>query len=73
MYDEVAREIFTDARQYVLRLDPSYDMSAEDIVKDPTTLTSGAFRDTDNAGARRLGLDERAVLLATAISIDFGK
>jgi hypothetical protein len=56
----------------VLRLDPSFDMTAEDIVKDPSTLSSGALRDSDDAHAKKLGLDQRAVILAAAISIDFG-
>lgn len=65
-----AREIFTDARQYVLRLDPSMGVDASGLVNDTNTIVGA--EDPTLAGAK-LTVDQRAVLLATAISIDFGK
>lgn len=65
-----AREIFTDARQYVLRLDPSLGVDASGLVNDTNTMVGP--EDPSLAGAK-LTMDQRAVLLATAISIDFGK
>ena len=60
-----AREIFTDARQYVLRLDPSLGVDAMGIVNDQATLADAVHTE------QKLTSDQRAVLLATAISIDF--
>jgi hypothetical protein len=65
-----AREIFTDARQYVLRLDPSFNMTAEGIVNDPATVSAGSDA-LDGGDNMHLDLKQRAVLLASAISIDF--
>lgn len=67
-----AREIFTDARQYVLRLKPSYGISAEGLVSDAGTVADFPAEEHDST-ALELGHRERAVVLATAISIDFGK
>lgn len=68
-----AREIFTDARQYVLRLDPSFSLSADGLVKDSSAVSAGDYVATNNKDARKLTLSQRAVILAAAISIDFGK
>lgn len=65
-----AREIFTDARQYVLRMDPSFGLDGVgDLVSDKATvdLEKEAYSDV------KIGQRERAVILATAIAIDFGK
>lgn len=65
-----AREIFTDARQYVLRLDPSFGLQSDGmLVSDAATvdLASEPLSDVE------LGHRERAIIMATAISIDFGK
>lgn len=64
-----AREIFTDARQYVLRLDPSFGLSSDGIlVRDASTVhvSDEVYSEV------QLGLRERAVVLATAVAIDFG-
>lgn len=68
-----AREIFTDARQYVLRLDPSYNVSAQGLVNDTSTLAAGDHVTGNEKDARQLTLSQRAVILAAAVSIDFGK
>ena len=60
-----AREIFTDARQYVLRLDPSLGVDAMGIVNDQATIAETVQTE------QKLSSDQRAVLLATAICIDF--
>ena len=65
-----ARELFTDAGQYVLRLDPTYGLSAEGLVNSPSTIA--AAESPDKAGAK-LSEQQRAVILSTAIAIDFGK
>lgn len=65
-----AREIFTDARQYVLRLDPSFGLdSAGDLVSNRATIDL----EKETASETEMGHRERAVTLATAIAIDFGK
>lgn len=64
-----AREIFTDARQYVLRMDPHVGLQHDgDLIRDAATLDTGEEQCSDV----KLGHKERAVILATAISIDFG-
>lgn len=64
-----ARELFTDARQYVLRLDPSFGFESDGVlVNDSATLNHPEEEHSDV----KLGLRERAVILAAAISIDFG-
>ncbi len=65
-----AREIFTDTGQYVLRLDPSAGISAEGLVKDAAAVAPA--EDASTMGAK-LTQDQRAVLLSTAIAVDFGK
>lgn len=66
-----AREIFTDARQYVLRLDPRFGLSADGVlVTDAATVADEPASDFSD---QRLSDSERAVILATAIAIDFGK
>lgn len=50
-----AREIFTDTGVYALRMDSAAQASAEETPADATAMT----------------LDQRAVMLATAVSIDF--
>lgn len=65
-----AREIFTDARQYVLRLDPAYGLASDGVlVSDASTvdLAEEEFSDL------KLGPRERAIILAAAVAIDFGK
>ncbi|CAN8070461.1 unnamed protein product [Agarophyton chilense] len=63
-----ARELFTDARQYVLRLDPSYGLEHdESLVYDAATLNAAA----GEHGAQKLAQRERAVILGAAIAIDF--
>ncbi|KAA8496888.1 Phospholipid scramblase family protein [Porphyridium purpureum] len=61
-----ARELFTDARQYVIRLEPKFG---------DTNLAPGAFRSemqSDSAGSNlALTSAQRAVALGCAISIDF--
>lgn len=65
-----AREIFTDARQYVLRLDPSFGLdNVGELVSDAATVNVTAEDYSD----MKMGHRERAVVLATAIAIDFGK
>lgn len=66
----LARELFTDARQYVLRMDPSVSLSADgELISDASTLSSpDEMLSKDGLGHR-----ERAVIIATAICIDFGK
>lgn len=64
-----AREIFTDARQYVLRLDPAYGIHHDgELIRDASTVDL----QHEEYGEMKVGLRERAVILATAISIDFG-
>lgn len=64
-----AREIFTDARQYVLRLDPSFGFQSDGVlVSDAATLN---VPDEEHSDVK-LGPRERAVILAAAIAIDFG-
>eukprot|EP00172_Hildenbrandia_rubra_P000072 Plantae.Rhodophyta-Hildenbrandia_rubra.ctg10332.p1 GENE.Plantae.Rhodophyta-Hildenbrandia_rubra.ctg10332~~Plantae.Rhodophyta-Hildenbrandia_rubra.ctg10332.p1 ORF type:complete len:528 (+),score=93.42 Plantae.Rhodophyta-Hildenbrandia_rubra.ctg10332:106-1584(+) len=60
-----AREIFTDAGQYVLRLDPSVEVTAEELV------SGGSSSASSNLNGQKLGMRERAVMLGCAISIDF--
>lgn len=67
----LARELFTDARQYVVRLDPSYAVSAEGLVNDAATVAAGTASTAEDAQAPRLTMDQRAVILSAAISIDF--
>jgi Scramblase len=59
-----ARELFTDARQYVIRLDSSYNMTADGFTNvDPSTIQAGHAA----AGTKEdteLGWKERAVILA---------
>lgn len=65
-----AREIFTDARQYVLRMDPSFGLHHDGhLVRDSATVDLAHEQYSDVA----IGNPERAVVLATAIAIDFGK
>lgn len=64
-----ARELFTDARQYVLRLDPSFGLQPDEmLVNDATTINVP----TEHYSEFKMGHRERAVILAAAISIDFG-
>lgn len=64
-----ARELFTDARQYVIRMDPSYGLEHDaTLVSDAATLGTS----TEDLGAK-VGHRERAVILASAIAVDFGK
>lgn len=66
-----AREMFTDARQYVIRLDPAYNMTGEGFDNvHATTLAAGQATGGDG-GKDEVGLRERAVLVASAIGIDF--
>lgn len=65
-----AREIFTDARQYVLRLDPSYGLEHDqNLIMHAATVMPSTGEESDV----KLNHQERAVILATAIAIDFGK
>lgn len=58
----LGRELFTDTGVYIIRMDPTtYAM-------DPT---SGISVDSNYISDKPLNLDQRAVLLATAVSIDF--
>lgn len=64
-----ARELFTDARQYVLRMDPSYGLSHDaNLVNDANTINLGQEEYSDT----KMGQRERAVILAAALAIDFG-
>lgn len=64
-----ARELFTDARQYVLRLDPSFGFHSDGVlVSDAATLNLPEEEHSDI----KLGMRERAVILAAAVAIDFG-
>ncbi|CDF34651.1 unnamed protein product [Chondrus crispus] len=64
-----ARELFTDARQYVLRMDPSYGLSHDaNLVNDANTINLGQEEYSDT----KMGQRERAVVLAAALAIDFG-
>lgn len=65
-----ARELFTDARQYVLRMDPAIGLQHDgDLVRDAATVDLAHEQYSQN----EVGLRERAVILATAIAIDFGE
>lgn len=65
-----ARELFTDARQYVLRMDPSFGLEHDGmLVNDAATIN----KDPEEYSHMKLDHRERAVVLATAIAIDFGK
>lgn len=65
-----AREIFTDARQYVLRLDPAYGLTSDGmLVSDASTVDLAA----EDLSEMKVGPRERAVILAAAVAIDFGK
>lgn len=67
-----AREIFTDANQYVLRLDPSFGLTADQVlVKDQMTVDAAA-KEEGELSATELGVRERAVILATAVAVDVG-
>lgn len=58
----LGRELFTDTGVYIIRMDPTtYAM-------DPTT---GFGMDSSALYDKPMSLDQRAVLLATAVSIDF--
>ncbi|RPB03527.1 Scramblase-domain-containing protein [Choiromyces venosus 120613-1] len=59
------REIFTDTGVYVLRMD------AASIAQEPKHLISQTGHTAPPAGRRGMTLDERAVMLATAVSVDF--
>lgn len=60
-----AREIFTDTGVYALRMD------AAGLAAEPSHLISKTGRDKENVDAVGMTLDQRAVMLATAVSIDF--
>eukprot|EP00178_Gracilaria_changii_P024082 TRINITY_DN726_c0_g1_i11.p3 TRINITY_DN726_c0_g1~~TRINITY_DN726_c0_g1_i11.p3 ORF type:complete len:478 (+),score=98.90 TRINITY_DN726_c0_g1_i11:4695-6128(+) len=63
-----ARELFTDARQYVLRLDPSYGLEHdESLVYDAATVSPAV----EPHASQKLAQRERAVILGAAIAIDF--
>ena len=78
------REIFTDTGQYVLRFDsvgetamtdarltaPSSSSSGDGSKNQPNGIAEG-MELVESHGTRTLTLDERAVALATAVSIDF--
>lgn len=65
-----AREIFTDARQYVLRLDPKYGLGTDGLlVNDASTVN---VPEEKEYSALEMGHRERAIVLATAVAIDFG-
>lgn len=64
-----AREIFTDARQYVIRMKPDYvgeDISPDGFVKQDVKPDLA-----DQYSPQKLTLNERATVLACAVSIDF--
>lgn len=73
------REIFTDTGQYVLRFDSVGETAMTDArLSEPTSEAGGKQRGiaeglelVESHGTRPLTLDERAVALATAVSIDF--
>ena len=54
------REIFTDTGVYALRMDSA-----------PAYQTNGKTTVVENEGGRGMTLDERAVMLAAAVTIDF--
>lgn len=63
-----AREIFTDARQYVLRMDPSIGLESDgDLIRHNTTVDL----QQELYSEFKVGHKERAVILAAAIAIDF--
>eukprot|EP00177_Eucheuma_denticulatum_P004439 GFKZ01008063.1.p1 GENE.GFKZ01008063.1~~GFKZ01008063.1.p1 ORF type:complete len:467 (+),score=60.27 GFKZ01008063.1:106-1506(+) len=63
-----ARELFTDARQYVLRLDPSYGLEHDgELIRDANTVNLAQEENSE----MKMGQRERAVILAAAIAIDF--
>ncbi|KAF8437786.1 Scramblase-domain-containing protein, partial [Terfezia claveryi] len=69
------REIFTDTGVYALRMD-SASAASEPRHLISNTHQGRAIRDGDNAvvesgGERGMTLDERAVMMATAVTIDF--
>lgn len=64
-----AREIFTDAGQYVIRMDPAFGLGADgDLIRHSATVDIAQ----EDYSESEIGIRERAVILATAISIDFG-
>lgn len=66
-----AREIFTDARQYVLRMDPAFALTPDgELVRDAATIAAQPA--ADDFSELQMGARERAVILATAVAIDFG-
>lgn len=66
-----AREIFTDARQYVIRMDPRFGLSSDgQLISDPQTVNA-ASEDDVGYSEYEMGTKEKAVVLATAVAIDF--
>lgn len=61
------REIFTDTGVYALRM----DSASEHQGQSPQAQTGGETNMIESAGGRAMTLDERAVILATAVTIDF--
>ncbi|KAI6869332.1 Scramblase-domain-containing protein [Hortaea werneckii] len=57
-----AREIFTDTGVYALRMDSAQELSG---------VQSQDGKDMESHEARAMSLDQRATMLATAVSIDF--
>ncbi|KAF2096078.1 Scramblase-domain-containing protein [Rhizodiscina lignyota] len=58
------RELFTDTGVYALRMD------SESLAQEPKHLVSHTARKNES-GALGMTLDQRAIMLATAVSIDF--
>lgn len=66
-----AREIFTDARQYVIRLDASHNMTSEGFTNvDASTIAAGHAQG-DSVGHAELDWKKRAVVLARFVSYCF--
>ena len=61
------REIFTDTGVYALRM----DSASENQGQSPQAQTNGETTTVESGCGRGMTLDERAVMLATAVTIDF--
>lgn len=65
-----AREIFTDTGMYALRMD-SASLAEESAARHLISQTNQSVPQAYNEKAAGMTLDQRAVMLATAVSIDF--
>ncbi|KAL4950847.1 Scramblase-domain-containing protein [Aspergillus filifer] len=66
-----AREIFTDTGVYALRMDSAALKAVGAPEQDNTVTNESMSNAVTNSSANGMTLDQRAVMLATAVSIDF--